>query len=99
MAKINLIAGQNNSGKSNVLRVARNLKHFYSNGVEGYDIPRVASPDFTLAMRIGDLADVVEKMTAQDTRSQRTLPGLLAHESFDLFNDGGVFDKIYRPQS
>jgi energy-coupling factor transporter ATP-binding protein EcfA2 len=91
MGKINLIAGQNNSGKSNVLRVARDLRYLYSNSIDGLNVPRVSSPPFKLALRVGEREEVAEKAAAGNAALRRSLPPLLAHPTLDIFQDGDVW--------
>src|SRR4051812_41332988 len=61
LEKVTLIAGQNNSGKSNILRVALNLKSMFTKPIDGFDIPRVPSVErFALAVRLGDIDPFLE---------------------------------------
>jgi ABC-type cobalamin/Fe3+-siderophores transport system ATPase subunit len=95
LAKINLIAGQNNSGKSNVLRVVQRLQQLYKKAPERYDVPRVEPvPRFKLAVRIGDADAVAERLKEvlrlQETATQ-SARRILASPAIDLTGDGGVW--------
>lgn len=99
LEKITLIAGQNNSGKSNILRVALNLQNLFSNPIAGLDVPRVpASVErFALAIRLGGIDEVSDRFFQESGLSEharQTVFQLLANHAFDLKEDGSVW--LYR---
>jgi hypothetical protein len=62
MSKINLIAGQINSGKSNVLRVAQRLRALTAEAPADLDVPRSAPMGhFQVALRLGHLDTATNK--------------------------------------
>ncbi|WP_124712578.1 AAA family ATPase [Mycolicibacterium nivoides] len=96
LAKVNLIAGQNNSGKSNVLRVIRDMPEMIGKQPQGLDIPQTSNPPtFELAVRIGDAASVhAEFCAAQNiTQGQQVelFRQILKSSAIDLRGDGGVW--------
>lgn len=96
LSKITLIAGQNNSGKSNVLRVAQNLRRLMGNAPDGLDVPRTPNrPPFELALRAGDAGQLVSQFCSavgrQNDSFKRVIEALLHSPVIDRFNDGGAY--------
>jgi hypothetical protein len=98
LTKVNLIAGQNNSGKSNVLRVAHKMKELISKRLDGLDIPDVENaPSFQINLRLGDRASVhaefcdVHQIT--DGQVVEIVRKILANPNFEHDNDDGVWIK------
>lgn len=95
LSKINLIAGQNNSGKSNVLLVAQRLQTLQRKPPSDLDLPRVLDPpSFDLVIRVGDIEEVAEKLcTAIDRKTSQAIEAvtqLLRVPAIDRFEDGGA---------
>ena len=95
LTKINLIAGQNNSGKSNVLRFAHELSQLRSTAPAGFDTPRISSerPTFELALRLGDRESILEKFRSDNIASDiiESLRRILADSAIDLRGDNSVW--------
>lgn len=98
LGKITLIAGQNNSGKSNVLRVAENLREVRSRAPAGIlDAPRGRPAClFELAIRLGHRSEVVDTLSAHlNVRDKpqlvRSIGEILASAAFDLEGNGSVW--------
>lgn len=98
MTKINLIAGQNNSGKSNVLRVAQRLKELTAQAPVDLDIPRNAPMGhFQVALRLGDrdaiTAQVVESLDLQPQSSPAVplVEAVMRSEALDIREDGSIW--------
>lgn len=95
LSKINLIAGQNNSGKSNVLRVAQLLGALQSKAPEDLDIPRNQPNAFDLVIRLGSVQEVVNRIKERENlphQNQRDLlTRALASGALDLRGDGSVW--------
>ena len=97
LAKVNLIAGQNNSGKSNVLRVVRGMSQMITKPPEGLDVPQTSqgAPAFELAVRMGDSETVHAEFceTQRITQSQQIefVRLILSSPAIDLRGDGGVW--------
>ncbi|BCI52898.1 hypothetical protein NIIDNTM18_21760 [Mycolicibacterium litorale] len=96
LSDINLIAGQNNSGKSNVLRVVKELADLRRAEPQGLDAPRTPNPPpFELAIRLGRrddvLADMCEKHRVTSSDIIEAARRALAAPAVDIFRDGGVW--------
>src|SRR4051812_48528549 len=97
LGKVNLVAGQNNAGKSNVLRFA----HQYLGGPNfapaGLDAPRQgnAAPfEFAVARRITD--EDIEETVGERARStghniHRAMQRMFTHDAFHLTGDDFVW--------
>jgi predicted ATPase len=95
LSKITLIAGQNNSGKSNVLRVALKLEQLINKAPTDLDVPRGADPfPFELTIRLGEREDIVERISAASGRDsvelRNSLNGIFESDVIDRFGDDGV---------
>src|SRR5205823_275674 len=95
LGKVTLIAGQNNSGKSNILRVAMNLKGMFTKPVDGYDVPRVLSVDRpAIAIRLGDIDSVLESFfesAGLPEPQKQNVFQILSNPAMDLRGDGSVW--------
>ena len=99
LGKVNLVAGQNNSGKSNVLRVVHQMEDLTRKRLEGLDIPVTRSPPrFELIIRVGDFAAVLAKFCeaqriASNTGLVEIVRRLLADPGLDIYQDESVWLK------
>lgn len=90
LRKLNLIAGQNNSGKSNVLRVVRHMHDFLGSPPRGLDIPTSATEGtfemaITLNKRRDELVDqLVEFGGGPNAEVARMLDHVLRADSLCL---------------
>jgi hypothetical protein len=96
LSKVNLIAGQNNSGKSNVLRVAQRMMELSSQAPADLDVPRNAPMGhFKLAIRLGDRATAVDKILKYhgnfDDHRRQILESVVKSEALDIADDGSVW--------
>lgn len=98
MSKINLIAGQNNSGKSNVLRVAQRLQALTSEAPEDLDVPRNAPMGhFQLALRLGDLETATSNalvklgLERQQSSAADLVEAVMRSDALDIREDGSAW--------
>jgi energy-coupling factor transporter ATP-binding protein EcfA2 len=95
LEKVTLIAGQNNSGKSNILRVAMSLQSMFTKPADGYDVPRALSVERpVIAIRLGSIDPVLESFyeTAGLPEPQKqNVFKLLSSPAMDLRGDGSVW--------
>ncbi|WP_193045362.1 AAA family ATPase [Mycolicibacterium baixiangningiae] len=98
MSKINLIAGQNNSGKSNVLRVAQRLHALTTEAPADLDVPRNAPMGhFQIALRLGDLDTATNKvlekldLERQQSTAANLVEAVMGSEALDIRQDGSVW--------
>ena len=98
LTKLNLIAGQNNSGKSNVLRVVQQLEQLQKKLPERLNIPRTSNPPaFELVIRLGDQESIhaefcdTQKITQQEIIN--AVRQILSDPAIDIFRNGGVWLK------
>lgn len=101
LSKLNLIAGQNNSGKSNVLRLVQQMAGLRTKAPEGLDVPRVTSPlPFELFISLGGRNSVCAELcdTQKITHSAviETVRQILTYPAIDIFRDGGVWLRYVR---
>lgn len=100
MTDVNLIAGQNNSGKSNVLLVVQHMKKLVEEGVQAHlDVPRVSSPpSFELIICLGDLetvlADFCDAQKIADGNLIEVVRQILKNPEIDKYRDGRVWLKL-----
>ncbi len=102
LTKVNLIAGQNNSGKSNVLRVVQQMEDLVGNGTGGLDVPQVPGPPpFELIVCLGDQASVhSEFCEAENLTNSPVIEAarrILADPGFDINGDGRVWMRFTNP--
>lgn len=102
LTDVNLIAGQNNSGKSNVLRVVNQMRELIDKGPEGLNIPQVpAPPAFDVVVRLGDRATVhSEFCEAENLTNDQVVSAarrILGDPAFDITDDGSVWLRFSNP--
>lgn len=98
MSKINLIAGQNNSGKSNVLRVAHRLRALTVEAPGDLDVPRNAPMGhFQVALRLADCDTATNKVLAglgpqgQQPEVINLVESVMKSRALDIRDDGSVW--------
>lgn len=105
LKKITLVAGQNNTGKSNVLRVASDLSQLRVKAPMGIDVPRNdLQTRFELAICLGPRQEVRDWLLRQlsgpesEDRS-REVRAILSSSAFDLQSDGSVWLRYIQADS
>ena len=82
LSKINLIIGQNNSGKSNLLRfLSRHLKNFLSKGIPFNNIddrPRHSPKDLEVAFKISSTSACAENLIKQYSGGEKHIEALFS---------------------